>query len=117
MVIFYETYCTYQWEATLGSIRDAFKNNLTNSGKLLCGMKIVHVKSHSHLQWEADNRHVKILECKKLGLKGAFCRSLFKNLSALLMVPGHMTPLFNKMRRAIYDSAACTIVVRNLQRV
>jgi len=103
MVIFYETYCTYQWEATLG--------------KLICGMKIVHVKSHSHLQWEPDNRHVKILECKKLGLKGAFCRSLFKNLSALLMIPGHMTPLFNKMRRAIYDSAACTIVVRNLQRV
>ena len=38
--------------------------------------------------------------------KEAFTRSFLKNISSLLMIPGHMTPLFNKMRRAIYDSVA-----------
>lgn len=74
-------------------------------------MRIVHIPT---VEWAEGMRQVQLNNCTRTGWKSAFCRSMFKNLSSLLMIPGHMTPLFNRMRRAIYDSIAGTIVVEKL---
>jgi len=80
-------------------------------GKRLMGMKIY---SPTTVEWVEGSRHVQLNNCVKTRWKGAFLRASLKNISSLLMIPGHMTPLFNRMRRAIYDSVAGTIVVEKV---
>lgn len=89
-----------------------YKINHDFLGKRLMGMKIY---SPNTVEWLPGMREVQLNSCTTTGWRKAFLRSLFKNLSSLLMIPGHMTPLFNKMRRAIYDSVAGTIVVEKVK--
>ena len=115
------------WDRNLGSksgieIRDRnlgsgsiplFKHSLIliRIGKRLLGMRVY---SPENIEWVEGVRQVQLNNCSKTRWKGALMRSMFKNLSSLLMIPGHMTPLFNRMRRAIYDSVAGTIVVERV---
>ena len=78
----------------------------------MMGMKIY---APTTVEWVPGMQEVQLNSCTATGWRKSFLRSLFKNLSSLLMIPGHMTPLFNKMRRAIYDSVAGTIVVERVK--
>ena len=69
------------------------------------GLRVV---AASQIEWNQDMTRLKLTGCHYATWKNAFIRSFLKNISSLLMIPGHMTPLFNKMRRAIYDSVAGT---------
>merc|ERR1711935_435140 len=83
-------------------------------GKLLMGLRVVEVRQ---IEWDDAPRYtrLKLTNMRYAGWRAAFVRSFMKNISSLLMIPGHLTPLFNKMRRAIYDSVAGTIVVNKIK--
>jgi len=82
-------------------------------GKLMMGLRVV---SANQIEWtDIRMTELKLTGCRYATWKNAFVRSFMKNISSLLMIPGHMTPLFNKMRRAIYDSVAGTIVVTRVK--
>ena len=69
------------------------------------GLRVVEMRQ---IEWDDAPRYtrLKLTGMKYCSWKGALIRSFMKNVSSLLMIPGHLTPLFNKMRRAIYDSVA-----------
>jgi len=72
----------------------------------MMGLRVV---SANQIEWtDIRMTELKLTGCRYATWKNAFVRSFMKNISSLLMIPGHMTPLFNKMRRAIYDSVAGT---------
>ena len=75
----------------------------------MMGLRIVESQV---IEWDDPPRYrrLKLTNVRYVSWKGAFLRSFMKNISSLLMIPGHLTPLFNKMRRAIYDSVAGTHV-------
>ena len=69
------------------------------------GLRVVEMRQ---IEWDDAPRYtrLKLTGMRYCSWKGALIRSFMKNISSLLMIPGHLTPLFNKMRRAIYDSVA-----------
>ena len=69
------------------------------------GLRVIEVRQ---IEWDDAPRYtrLKLTQMRYASWKAAFVRSFMKNISSLLMIPGHLTPLFNKMRRAIYDSVA-----------
>ena len=105
--LMYETIFIASFSGTIGMNSDFFEiEKCFFQGKLMMGLRVV---SANQIEWtDIRMTELKLTGCRYATWRNAFVRSFMKNISSLLMIPGHMTPLFNKMRRAIYDSVAGT---------